>query len=329
MNKTVGRVIAIVVLLAIIISGLFIIKKLDEREKKENTQIITREKNNIFKEAKDYKDENFERYLEYKNSNDNIEIDSIIKMVNHDIDQVPDLVYNKILDELVDEKYFINSNAKRYIEYSKKTNLPNTEVILNVNSNIDYDFYTNTMPADLNKGNLVLVNKYYYLDAEYEPTDLVAMSYAYSKNGGYLRSEAYDAFKEMADEAYKEGIDLYSILSYRSYSTQESIYENFASVNGYEEADKKSVKPGYSEHQTGLAIDINSTDDSFAYSKEYEWLKKNCYKYGFILRYPNGKESITGFAFEPWHYRYVGKDVAKEINDLGITFDEYYAYYIK
>ena len=91
-------------------------------------------------------------------------------------------------------------------------------------------------------------------------------------------------------------------------------------------------RAGYSEHQTGLALDIvtyGASMDTFENTDEFKWLSDNAYKYGFILRYPKGKEKLTGYSYESWHYRYVGKDVAKKIHDLDITYDEYYAYYIE
>ena len=121
--------------------------------------------------------------------------------------------------------------------------------------------------------------------------------------------------------------------SYRPYKDQERVYNNYKDSRGESGADKIAARPGYSEHQTGLALDIfcttNSSTKTFAESEAYRWLLDNSYKYGFILRYPEGKENITGYAFESWHYRYVGKDLATKIYNEGITFDEYYAYYIE
>ena len=93
-------------------------------------------------------------------------------------------------------------------------------------------------------------------------------------------------------------------------------------------ADRYSARPGYSEHQTGLAVDINTTSTSFEHSRQFKWLQKHAHEYGFILRYPKGKEWITGYAYEPWHYRYVGEDVAKIIYKEGITYEQYHAKYI-
>lgn len=268
-------------------------------------------------------------YINFYNKNKDVSPNNIIKVVNNNIDTINDFVYDDIIISLIDEKYFIKDNTVRYINYYHDNNsLSSSDIVTNVNSNLDYDFYTNTKSADLSKGNLILVNKFYSLDKDYEPEDLVKIESDYTSWGGYLKSDAYEAFKKMVDAAYEDNIVLYSVSPYRSYQTQNGLYEGYASSDGYTKADTYSARPGYSEHQTGLAVDINSTDDSFAYTKEAKWLFKNAYKYGFILRYPESKEYITGYQYEPWHYRYVGKEIAKEIYDLDITYEEYYAYYI-
>ena len=227
------------------------------------------------------------------------------------------------------EKYYISQNYERYIKYqTNHIDLKPDEIIRQVNSNLDYEFYTNVSKADLSKNNLILVNKYYYLEKDYEP-ELVKMDSNYSKDGWYMQEEAYNHFKEMVDAAKKEDIIIYNISSYRSYYSQDKIYNRYVNNDGKTNADTYSARPGYSEHQTGLASDINTTSDNFEFTKQYEWLKDNSYKFGFILRYPKDKEYITGYQFEPWHYRYVGIEVAKFIFENDITFEEYYAKYVK
>ena len=176
----------------------------------------------------------------------------------------------------------------------------------------------------------MLVNKYYYLDSNYVPSDLINIEAAYSGTSGQnnmLRSVAYGPYVEMCNAAASAGITIKNVSAYRSYSTQSWLYNNYASTDGYALADTYSARPGYSEHQTGLAMDLNLVEDSFVNTPAYAWLKDNSYKYGFILRYPQGKQNITGYKFEPWHYRYVGVDVATFIYQSGITYDEYYGYY--
>ena len=112
--------------------------------------------------------------------------------------------------------------------------------------------------------------------------------------------------------------------AYRSYESQKNVYNNRVKNQGKESADAYVAKPGFSEHQTGLCIDITNKDRYFVEgTEEVEWLKENCSKFGFIIRYPKDKKDVTGIEYEPWHIRYVGKDVAKYISDNGITLEEY------
>ena len=184
----------------------------------------------------------------------------------------------------------------------------------------------------MSKEDLILVNKYNYLTEDYEPDDLVKIPLQYAYDDNKIRKHVYEAFKDMWHAANKEGLTLIVTSSYRSYIEQEKINKSYTNQKGQEWADSVSARAGYSEHQTGLTLDIvtyNSTMDNFEDSEEFKWLKQNSYKYGFILRYPKDKTYITGYDYESWHYRYVGKKVAKEIHDLDITYDEYYAYYLK
>ena len=148
-----------------------------------------------------------------------------------------------------------------------------------------------------------------------------------------VRQEVYDAFIDMWNAANEEGIYLIVNSSYRTYADQDEVYNSYKDSYGEKEADAVAARAGYSEHQTGLAIDVFSKDNTsratFKESLAYSWLEANAYKYGFILRYPEGKENITGYGAESWHYRYVGKDVAEYIYENDITFDEYYAYFIE
>ncbi|MFR6495284.1 MAG: D-alanyl-D-alanine carboxypeptidase family protein [Ruminococcus sp.] len=125
------------------------------------------------------------------------------------------------------------------------------------------------------------------------------------------------------DAAAQEGLDIYIGSDYRDYAYQVKIYNNYCNLYGWEQADSFSARPGYSEHQTGLTIDCNTIDDAFGDTQESVWLAQHCADYGFIIRFPKGKESITGYQYEPWHIRYVGVDVAKEIQKYGLTLEEY------
>ena len=130
----------------------------------------------------------------------------------------------------------------------------------------------------------------------------------------------------MADQARTEGIRLWNVSSYRSYGTQERVYDRYVSQDGQSLADTYSARPGSSEHQTGLARDINtaSVQAHFENTPTYAWLVEHCAEYGFILRYPEGKERITGYRFEPWHYRYVGVEAANYMKDNELSLEEFY-----
>ena len=142
--------------------------------------------------------------------------------------------------------------------------------------------------------------------------------------GDGLSSETLDAFDKMSSDAASQGIYLYIISGFRSYWTQQYTYNSFIYDRGVEQADRCSARPGHSEHQTGLAIDVNTTSDYFAYTPEAEWLERNCVRYGFIIRYPKDKEDVTGYKYEPWHIRYLGVQKAAEIASSGLTIEEYY-----
>ncbi len=177
---------------------------------------------------------------------------------------------------------------------------------------------------------LVLVNKLHAVSKYYEPTDMVAINGNYTTNQGLeMKEDAYKAFKKMRKAARADGIYFKICSAYRTYETQKWLYKNYLNTMGKELRDIRSAAPGRSEHHTGYAIDLvtKSTGwtltQDFAKTGEGKWIKKNCAKYGYIIRYPKGKTDITGYDYEPWHLRYVGVDVAKEITKQGITLEEY------
>lgn len=186
--------------------------------------------------------------------------------------------------------------------------------------------------AGLNSDDLtVIINKTHPLPETYVPSDLVsAKNVAVNKSGLSLRKEAMEALEVMFKAAKDEGINLILGSSYRSYDYQKKIYNNYVSRDGKEAADRYSAAPGTSEHQTGLAADISDElgkcylKNCFKDTKEGIWLKDNAHNYGFVLRFHEGKEHITGYMFEPWHYRYVGIEEAKKIKESGLTLEEYY-----
>ncbi|WP_132744773.1 M15 family metallopeptidase [Scopulibacillus darangshiensis] len=185
------------------------------------------------------------------------------------------------------------------------------------------------------KSHLVLVNKTHKLPDGYTPPDLTIPDVPFPYDGTYekmhLRKVAADALENLFRAAQKDGIILYAQSGYRSYERQVTIFNNNVKTQGEKKASAVSAHPGTSEHQTGLAMDISSSDvgyqliQDFGDTEEGRWVKDHCADYGFIIRYPKGKESITGYEYEPWHLRYVGKKAASYIQTHHITLEEYIA----
>lgn len=142
-------------------------------------------------------------------------------------------------------------------------------------------------------------------------------------SAGGLNLTAKAQFDRLAADAKSQGLNIYISSGYRSYATQSSIYQDNVTRYGEAMADSFSARPGYSEHQTGLAIDVNTIDDSFAGTPEARWLADHAHEYGFIIRYPEGKENITGYQYKPWHIRYLGIDTATAVSNSGLTLEEY------
>lgn len=155
---------------------------------------------------------------------------------------------------------------------------------------------------------ILIVNKNYALPKNYDPK---------------VNQEALSALKKMQADASVIGLNLPLVSGYRSYSTQQSLYNKYVKKDGEEVASTYSAKPGHSEHQTGLAFDIGSVDRSFANTNEAKWIEENAHLYGFIVRYPKDKTNITGYIYEPWHVRYLGVDVATKVKKSGLTLEEY------
>lgn len=249
------------------------------------------------------------------------------KLKTDNIELITSNNYIKDLTNMLNLTYFKDNNLERYIKYYLNNNYNYIDVITYVNIGLDYEFYTNTIPVVDDSDILAIVNKYHYLSSSYVPDDLVTISSKYSTRTNKLRSVAAKAFENMAEDALKDNIKVYAASSYRSYSEQKYIYNNYVKEDGVQIADTYSARAGHSEHQTGLATDIADTSYSFIKdnTKESNWLKENAHKYGFILRYESTTEKITGYMYEPWHYRYVGVDIATFIHENKITYDEYVA----
>ena len=178
---------------------------------------------------------------------------------------------------------------------------------------------------------LVVANKKHPLPYDYEPYDLVVPNVRATKTA-YLREEAAYALEEMFDAAEADGVYLYLGSGYRSAYTQDGLYQSYVDMYGTEVADSLSSRPGYSDHQTGLAVDIADAGEvtfltfAFGETEEGYWLKDHAHEYGWIMRYPYDKEDITGYRYEPWHFRYVGVDTATAIWEVDefYSFEEYF-----
>lgn len=180
----------------------------------------------------------------------------------------------------------------------------------------------------------VMVNKQYKLPDKYKPADLVYpdVPFIFSEKieKRMMRREAAGALEDMVAGAKKDGVYLAGVSGYRSEATQTRLFNNYVARDGEEKARTYSAVPGHSEHQTGLAIDLSGSDGKcaaescFAGTKEADWLAAHAAEYGYIIRFPEGKQAITGYIYEPWHVRYVGKEIAASIAERGITLEEYY-----
>ncbi|MBR0598094.1 M15 family metallopeptidase [Clostridiales bacterium BAD-6] len=182
------------------------------------------------------------------------------------------------------------------------------------------------------KGLLILVNKQHTVDRNYKPEDLKEIRYYApdrSASSRYMRAEAADAFHKLVEAAALENMELVMTTAYRSYDFQKTLFDNYVAKEGEEAANRYSAKPGQSEHQTGLSVDVTSASvgyqltDKFGETKEGIWLAEHAHLFGFIIRFPEGKEAITGYLYEPWHIRYVGVEAATEIYEQGLTLEEY------
>ncbi|MDD2181436.1 MAG: M15 family metallopeptidase [Bacilli bacterium] len=177
-------------------------------------------------------------------------------------------------------------------------------------------------PHDL----LVLVNKNNKLTSNFIPNNLVIINSTYANDNKLAREEAQTNFEKLSLSAKVLGYYIIAVSAFRDFEYQNELYNHYVETKGLEYADLASARPGHSEHQTGLAIDVmgsNKDYNKFDECIEFEWMKNNAHLYGFILRYPEGKEKITGFKYEPWHYRYVGKKVATDIYHKNLTLEEY------
>lgn len=216
---------------------------------------------------------------------------------------------------------FHHSNDTKAYAYEYYYNETNTQGEISLSS-MEHD------------NSILFANKEFGLSADYVPPNLVVPDIPFSFDEDlekrYLQKSAADALEVLVADAAKDGIYLYGVSGYRSYARQEDIYNKNLRTKGIEHTAQYSAEPGHSEHQTGLAIDVSckeincELEQRFATTKEGIWLTQHAVEYGFIIRYPQDKEAITGYSYEPWHIRYVGKELAKYLSENKLTLEEYF-----
>ncbi len=275
-----------------------------------------------------FKPENLSTYLDYIADLDHYRLDAVVYLVNNHIDQP----YSDLLAALIAQPYFLPQRLERYLAYDPSK--PPATIIQEVNCNLDRPYYEDPGLVDTARGDLLLVNKYYKFEPDYKPDDLVEIDDRHDNDtGGLIRPDVSEAFVQMAEAAAKEGLSLRNNSAYRSYTTQQQLYNRYRNNNGINYAEEFAARAGFSEHQAGLALDIGvpvgEAVGDFEQTAEFVWLAQNARHFGFILRYPKEKEHLTGYHYEPWHYRYVGTEVAEYIYTQNLTFEEYYAVFIE
>ena len=242
------------------------------------------------------------------------------KLSKEEIENTINSEYNEFLPKVLSSKYYIPNNLQKYLELCK-TNKNIDDVIAIINTGTDKEWYTFTKEIT-NLSNSMLVNKFNYLPADYAPDDISNIINWYCYGTPSVKNEVYEQFKKMWKDAESNDLKLIINSGYRTFKEQQEIYDDYD--------DDYASKPGFSEHQTGLALDIitdKAIQNEFEQTEEFKWLQNNAHKYGFILRYPKNKEHITGYDYESWHYRYLGVELATKVYESKLTYEEYYAYY--
>ena len=205
------------------------------------------------------------------------------------------------LDEVSGEKVTIGTSSKGYTIYTR--------------SGVTY------------VDGIMIVNKSYPLPEDYIPQNTHTNAAGKTNTCNTCINEiAYQSFNKMKSDAAALGLNIYIQSGYRPYSTQKTIYNRYVARDGQAAADTYSARPGSSEHQSGLCFDLNSISDAFANTAEGKWVNENAYLYGFVIRFPKGKQNYTGYKYESWHLRYVGADLAKELYNNGdwLSLEEYF-----
>ena len=315
----IGIAIGVVVVLVVLVAGLFRWKQTIDYQKTYEYQL----------QKHGYSEEDTAYLLEHLND------EQLENILDRDVDEN--------IPKFMKETYYLEKNLDAYLTYFHEhegetiegldRTLTLTDVVAIVNVHADKEWYTDYTNADISKDTSLLANKFHYLGEEYEPDDLVEVSnwYAYGDKP-MLRKVAYDEFIGLYNAAKEDGQDVIINSSYRDYQYQYDLYNRYISWYGQKKTDEMAARPGFSEHQTGLTVDVTTygaNENTFQDTEEFAWLQNHAHEYGFILRYPEGKEYLTGYEYESWHYRYVGVDIATYIYEHDITFDEYYAFFLE
>ena len=229
---------------------------------------------------------------------------------------------NEKINVVVEGEYDFNKTGEYLLYYVAKDssgNIKKEKFTLKVLANgVNESYFTTS------KGfSGVIKNGVTYIDGYLVVNKTYSLPSTY---GNGLTKETMDAFNELKSAALLDDFNIYIASGFRSYDRQVTLYNNYVKRDGKNAADTYSARPGHSEHQSGLTFDVNEVSDKFHNTPEANWLKDNCYKYGFILRFPNGKDKETGFKYESWHFRYVGKELAKKLYNDGdwLTMEEYF-----
>ncbi len=294
-------------------------------------------------ESPEYKEKNFDSYSKIKYTDDKYVISNINNLIkrgytneeitmilNHgsgeDVREFAKRKKVRYLEEFYSIDYARIKYYDRYVKYMDEAREDEETSVLLVNLDMDKNEYEDPIIIK-NFSYTMLVNKHRKLEKNYIPKNLVTINEEDATDKGMkLNRTAYIAFKQMKKAAEKEGYHLLINSAYRSYQDQEEIAATYLDLYGSAYVDKYVLKPGFSEHQTGLSFDVASADTNiFANSDEYKWIVDNCYKFGFIYRFKKEYENMTGIRHEAWHYRYVGKKIAKEIYEKDLSLEEYYA----
>lgn len=238
------------------------------------------------------------------------------------------------IDAFLSLPYYHSNLTKRYIAYDDGTSKPE-DIVTKVNIGLDQPYGTDVQLVS-EQSNTMLINKYHALPEGFVPSNLketpspcvIGEDYSCQSEKQYLVEEAADQFAKLVDAAKQQGATLKAIASYRSYAYQSTLYNYNVETQGQAYADTYYARPGQSEHNSGLAVDVMLDDINFneiETSPHYDWLLEHIADYGFILRYPQDKVDITGYNYESWHLRYVGVEVASALQKSGLTLDEYTA----